>query len=86
MTSRSYSLCSVGEYAELMSAAGFRQVEATDATARFVELLRAELDRIESLELEQTNRDELRQSWKQKIQRALAGDQRWGLFSAVKDA
>ena len=84
VASRSYNLCSVGEYAELMSTAGFRQVEATDATARFVELLRAELDRIESLQLEQENRDELRQSWKQKIERALAGDQRWGIFSAVK--
>ena len=69
-----------------MSAAGFRQVEATDATARFIELLRAELDKIEFLELAQEIRDELRQSWKQKIERALAGDQRWGLFSAVKGA
>jgi len=81
---RGYSLHTVLEYAELISAAGFEQVGARDETARFVELLQAEHDRIDALPMPAGERDNLRHSWQGKLQRASAGDQRWGLFSAVK--
>jgi phosphoethanolamine N-methyltransferase len=81
---RGYSLHTVAEYAELIAAAGFEQVGASDETARFVKLLQAERDRIDALSLPADERDHLKQSWQGKIQRSGAGDQRWGLFSAVK--
>jgi phosphoethanolamine N-methyltransferase len=81
---RGYSLHSVAEYADLIAVAGFEQVGASDETARFVELLQAERDRIDALSMPLEKRDYLKHSWQGKIQRAEAGDQRWGLFSAVK--
>ena len=81
---RGYSLHSTGEYAELISGAGFEQVIANDKTARFIEILQAEQDRIDGLPISTEERDYLKLSWQGKIQRAGDGDQRWGLFSAVK--
>jgi phosphoethanolamine N-methyltransferase len=83
---RGYCLHTTGEYAELISGAGFEQVSASDETARFVEILRAEQDRIDGLSMTETERDYLKHSWQAKVQRAQAGDQRWGLFNAVKTA
>jgi phosphoethanolamine N-methyltransferase len=81
---RGYSLHTTTEYADLISGAGFEQVDARDETARFIELLLAEQARIDTLPIADEERGKLRQSWQQKIERARAGDQRWGLFSAVK--
>lgn len=79
---RAYTLHIPDEYAQLISAAGFESVVATDETARFVEILRKEAARIDTLPLDEASRAKLGQSWQQKIERALAGEQRWGLFSA----
>jgi len=84
VASRCYTLHTVDEYAELIATAGFEQVDASDVTSRFIELQQAELQKIESLALPETARDKLQQSWQQKIDRALEGDQRWGMFAAVK--
>ena len=81
---RGYILHTTDEYAELIASAGFEQIGARDVTDRFIEILRAELDRIETLPLAQTQRDKLRLSWRQKLERAEAGPQRWGMFSALK--
>jgi phosphoethanolamine N-methyltransferase len=81
---RGYDLCTPEAYRELMTAAGFREVVAEDATARFTDLLRAELAHIERLDIDPAVRDKLAASWRQKLERALGGDQRWGLFSAIK--
>jgi phosphoethanolamine N-methyltransferase len=81
---RNYTLHTVEEYAGLIAAAGFERIQASDATPRFIDLLQVELQRIESLALPDPERDKLRQSWQQKIDRATAGDQRWGLFSALR--
>jgi phosphoethanolamine N-methyltransferase len=81
---RGYSLHTVGEYADLISAAGFEQVSTNDETARFIEILQAEQERIGDLSMPAAERDYLKQSWQGKLQRAGEGDQRWGLFSAVK--
>ncbi|MCP4471366.1 MAG: methyltransferase domain-containing protein [Gammaproteobacteria bacterium] len=81
---RGYSLHNTEEYAGLIEDAGFEQIDARDVTARFIDILQTELDRIGSLPLAQTQLDKLRDSWRQKLDRARAGPQRWGLFSAVK--
>ena len=81
---RGYSLHTTGEYADLISSAGFEQVSANDETARFIEILQAEQERIDALPIPAAERDYLKRSWQLKVVRAQAGDQRWGLFSAVK--
>jgi phosphoethanolamine N-methyltransferase len=82
--SRGYSLLTTAQYAELLAGAGFEKVRARDETARFIELLRTEQERIDSLPIDADERAGLRQSWQQKVERARAGDQRWGVFRAVK--
>ena len=81
---RGYDLHTPDAYAELISAAGFRQAVGEDATTRFVELLRDELAHIEKLDIDPGARAKLAASWRQKLERALGGDQRWGLFTAIK--
>ena len=51
---------------------------------RFIGILQAEQDRIDELSMPVAERDYLKHSWQGKLKRAQAGDQRWGLFSAVK--
>jgi len=82
--SRGYSLHTVEEYTGLIVGAGFEQVTGEDITPRFIEILRLDLERIEDLELDQSTRIKLQQSWQQKLTRAEAGHQRWGLFTARK--
>ena len=81
---RGYDLLTIERYAERIAAAGFEQVTASDETDRFVTILRAELARIETLSLDAAVRSKLADSWRQKIARADAGEQRWGLFSATR--
>jgi len=82
--SRGYCLHTVEEYTGLIAGAGFEQVTGEDITPRFSEILRSDIERIEDLEMGRSTRDELQQSWQQKLARAEAGHQRWGLFTARK--
>jgi phosphoethanolamine N-methyltransferase len=82
--SRGYSLHTVEEYTGLIAGAGFEQVTGEDITPRFIEILRMDLERIADLKLAQSTRIKLQQSWQQKLARAEAGHQRWGLFTARK--
>ncbi|MDH3760782.1 MAG: methyltransferase domain-containing protein [Gammaproteobacteria bacterium] len=84
VANRGYSLHSPEEYGRLLAQAGFSQVVAEDVSAQFVEILRSDLDRIGALEVEQSVRDKLEHSWRQKLARSSTGDHRWGLFTAVK--
>jgi phosphoethanolamine N-methyltransferase len=81
---RGYDLHTPEDYARLVADAGFRQVADADITARFVDILRAELVRMETLGIEAEVRDKLAAGWRQKLDRALGGDHRWGLFTALK--
>jgi phosphoethanolamine N-methyltransferase len=81
---RGYSLHTTQEYARFISGAGFEQVTADDWTERFISILEAEEARIDLLPMAETVRVKMKHSWQEKVQRARAGDQRWGLFSAVK--
>jgi len=80
---RGYSLHTIEDYVGLIADAGFTRVAGEDFTARFIEILRADLDRIERLDLDETVRGKLSNSWRQKLERATAGDHRWALFTAV---
>ncbi len=81
---RGYILHTLPDYAELISKAGFEQVEYQDITDRFISILKSDLNKIATLDLVDTDRADLEQSWRDKVVRAKSGDQRWGMFSAVK--
>ena len=81
---RGYHLHTPQDYGQLISAAGFQQVVADDITQRFIDILELELARIDQLQLDETMARKLAESWRDKIARARAGEQRWGLFSALK--
>ena len=81
---RGYSLHTIEEYCGLIAGAGFEQVSGEDITPRFIEILHADVERIDGLGLDQPSGSKLRQSWQQKLARAEAGHQRWGLFTARK--
>ena len=84
VSGRGYDLGTTGEYVALIEAAGFKDVDGEDISARFAILLEEELARTEELDIEPSAREALAQSWRQKRERTRNGDHRWGLFSAVK--
>ena len=79
---RGYRLHTIDEYLGIIRAAGLEGAEGEDLSARFVEILQADLERIDGLDLEPDARAELRQAWQRKLARAGAGDHRWGKFRA----
>ena len=81
---RGYCLHALPEYAQLIADAGFVQVTRYDLTARFIEILQADLEKISGLELPESVRDGLEQGWRAKVARVRSGDHRWGLFTALK--
>ena len=82
---RDYCLHTLPEYSDLISEAGFINVENEDLTERFIEILQNDLQKVDSLELSVNIRDQLRQSWTGKLERAESGNHRWGLFTAFKE-
>ncbi len=82
---RGYSLHTLMEYRALITDAGFANVESHDLSEQFIDILRSDLKKIETLGLSVNIRDKLRQSWLGKLERAESGDHRWGLFTAVKE-
>jgi phosphoethanolamine N-methyltransferase len=83
---REYCLHTVDEYAALIAAAGFEQVECEDLSARFIDILQTEIARIDTLDLDADARNKLGQGWQRKLERARAGDHRWGRFRALRPA
>jgi len=81
---RGYYLCSVSEYRNLLSEAGFEVVEATDATNQFIAFSEPELKKIGTLDIDEDLRQSLKTDWHRKIDRARIGAQRWGQFLALK--
>ena len=80
--SRNYHLCTLAGYCALLQSAGFEVLVAEDRTAAFVEILERELAGMQSAALSETERRALAHSWQRKIERAQAGEQRWGVFCA----
>lgn len=81
---RGYCLHTIEAYVELIEGAGFEAVVAEDLSARFGDILRAEITRIEQLDADPGANEKLLQSWRQKLRRSQDGEHRWGLFTAVK--
>lgn len=81
---REYCLHTTEEYSDLLAQAGFSEVEGEDISARFIDILRSDLERIDKLEVEDSVRLKLALSWRQKLNRSIAGDHRWGLFTAIR--
>ncbi|MFT5113069.1 MAG: phosphoethanolamine N-methyltransferase [Parasphingorhabdus sp.] len=81
---RRYSLHTIDSYADLIRKAGFIDVEASDMSERFIEILASEIARINLSEIEQHVKDSLTVDWQDKIRRTEQGDHRWGLFMASK--
>lgn len=84
VTDRGYHLCTINEYAQLIADAGFHNIESCDLTDRFIDILSSDLKKIETIDLPQTVRDKLIESWRGKLRRASSGDHRWGLFIATR--
>jgi phosphoethanolamine N-methyltransferase len=81
---RGYDLRALEEYAALLELAGFDIILAQDRTADFVDILERELARIDIIDLSKPERVALAQSWRDKIRRARAGEQRWGVCLAQR--
>lgn len=89
---RGYHLLSPPHYGHLLEKVGFTDVNAMDKTDLFVASLRRELqwtkDNKDSFISETSEKDfnDIVNGWESKLVRASEGDQRWGLFTAVKPA
>lgn len=87
---RGYDLHSIPGYGRLLEAAGFVYVKAEDRTRQFIDCLSAELARVEENRESFTSRfgadgyAAVVDGWRDKLARARAGEQRWGLFVARK--
>ena len=81
---RGYDLRTLEEYRILLEQAGFEVLLAQDRTADFIDILERELTQLEASLLNAPARAALAQSWRDKIRRARAGEQRWGVCMARK--
>jgi phosphoethanolamine N-methyltransferase len=81
---RHYDLCSLETYRAHLAQAGFAVLLAEDRTADFIGILERELEQLSVSPLPAHERDELAHSWRAKLGRAYAGEQRWGVFIGQK--
>lgn len=87
-----YSVIEPPQYGKLLEAAGFTDVKVDDATAKFVEILRAEegrlvKDRADFLAaFSEADLDYLVARWNMKIGFCRAGDMKWGIYVADRPA
>jgi phosphoethanolamine N-methyltransferase len=87
-----YHVVSPLRYGELLSQAGFADVQVEDATARFVEILESEMARLRDQReafLKVFSEDDLNyilDRWAMKVRFCQAGDMKWGIYRASKRA
>jgi phosphoethanolamine N-methyltransferase len=87
-----YSVIEPRQYGEVLRSAGFVNVVVDDATAKFVEILRAEENRLASNRAEflvafsESDLDYLIDRWNMKIGFCQDGDMKWGIYKADKTA
>jgi phosphoethanolamine N-methyltransferase len=87
-----YSVIEPETYGEILRAAGFVNVVVDDATAKFVEILRSEEDRLVSnradflASFSASDLDYLVDRWNMKIGFCQADDMKWGIYLADKGA
>nr|XP_056709409.1 uncharacterized protein LOC130480808 [Euleptes europaea] len=87
---RGYSLLMPQEYGQVLQEAGFRKVQSLDRTERMLSALTQELQELERSQesfVQEFSKDEfeaMASGWREKLERCADGDQRWGVFYAVK--
>jgi len=87
---REYNLTTVKQYGALLQKAGFTDVQATDSTDRFIQILRTEVDRFQNKkedflkEFAMEHYTAIVDGWTSKVGRSASGDQTWGLFVAKR--
>jgi len=92
LADRQYQLTTVSNYGAILTAAGFADVVARDATADFVHWLKVELERMNThkeqllSEVGQEAFDKLEGGWKAKLVRVEKGYQAWGVYAGTKPA
>lgn len=84
VTSRGYFLTTLREYERMLDQSGFSCVRAVDVTSRFAEIHARELERLERSGETTEDLSDLAAAWREKRERALKGEQRWGLFTAER--
>jgi phosphoethanolamine N-methyltransferase len=83
-----YHVIEPGEYGRLLEGAGFRDVVAGDATARFIEILESEVARLVSNKAEfltsfsEADLNYLVERWQMKVRFCRDRDMKWGNFLA----
>jgi phosphoethanolamine N-methyltransferase len=87
-----YHVVEPREYGRLLEAAGFRNVLVDDATARFVEILQSETDRLITKRGEflasfsEADLTYLVERWEMKVRFCKGGDMKWGKYVASKES
>jgi len=81
---RGYDLHTTAAYQRLLEDAGLRDVRGEDLTAEFAAIHQRELARLPGAGLAGDDEAALAAAWRAKIERILSGEQRWGVFSAVR--
>ncbi len=90
VTKTGYHVVSPSRYGKLLEEAGFVDVKVEDATARFVEILRAESQRLTTerasfLDMfSESDLNYLIDRWAMKDGFCQAGDMKWGIYQATK--
>jgi phosphoethanolamine N-methyltransferase len=85
-----YAVVEPPEYGRLLQAAGFSDVVAGDATARFIEILQNEMDQLVTNRAEfltafsEADLTYLMERWQMKVRFCRSGDMKWGNFLASK--
>ncbi|KAH9617871.1 hypothetical protein KSS87_018616 [Heliosperma pusillum] len=87
---RGYDLHDVPAYGQMLRDAGFGEVIADDRTDQFIEVLQKELNEVEKdkdtfvNDFSEEDYNAIVGGWKSKLVRTRSGEQRWGLFIAIK--
>ncbi|KAM9849925.1 phosphoethanolamine methyltransferase [Aulostomus maculatus] len=88
---RQYILYTPSQYGKFIQEAGFCNVRTEDRTAQFIQVIKMELQRAETIQSEfveefsEEDYSTIVDDWREKLERSTCGDQRWGLFHAMKD-
>nr|XP_033477076.1 phosphoethanolamine methyltransferase isoform X1 [Epinephelus lanceolatus] len=88
---RGYILYTPSQYGKFLEEAGFCKVRAEDRTAQFIQVIKTELQRAETIknefiqEFSEEDYFAIVNGWREKLERSNSGDQRWGLFYASRD-
>ncbi|CAE1299388.1 E2.1.1.103 [Acanthosepion pharaonis] len=87
---RGYIFLPVEKYGQELKEAGFQNIQSTDMTDHFIEILHNEKNKVHNMKkefIQQFSVDDYNaiiSGWEEKVQRCKYGDQKWGHFMAEK--